>query len=92
MDGIDSGLYGDAEAAPSRAPAGSVDDQEQDAPTHLMDKSAFPGGCKVGDRYEIELVADHGEEFEVKILPEKGGETETEPSANEELDSMAEKY
>lgn len=86
-DGMDPGVYGDG----PKKPAGSVDDQEQEQGTDLMNKASFPGGCAVGDKYEVEIVADHGDQFEVKVMkpedkeqtPEAGGEGSGDPELAE---------
>jgi hypothetical protein len=56
----------------------SIDEQEaQDmAKTALVPLKAFKNGCEVGQKYTIEVVADHGEEVEVKVVE---GETEPKP-------------
>jgi len=73
MDGMDEGLYNDepsSDAEPMEA-KGSVDQQEQEHGTDLMAKSSFPGDCKVGDKYEIEITGDHGDQFSVKVIKDE---------------------
>lgn len=74
----------------------SIDEQEAMNATQLMDKKAFPDGCEVGERYEVEVVADHGEEVEIKVVkpeetPEKPN-AEPKPDEDSELAEMDKQY
>ena len=96
-DGVDQGLYdsGESEPAPKASPD-SVDDQATKQATDLLSKSSFPGGCKVGDKYEVEITGDHGEQFSVKVLGSEEDDTDETPPADSgsdsELDQMNSDY
>jgi len=100
MDGVDESLYGDGggssepKSEPKSKP-GSVDEQNEDKATDILSKSSFPGGCKVGDKYEVEITGDHGDQFSVKVV--KPEEKETTPSdagsgEDPELSDLNSKY
>lgn len=81
-------LYDGGESPRKGKPAlKSVDEEEQDDHADLMDKKSFPGGCKVGDKYEIEITADHGDQFSVKVM---NGEHEETPEAGSESNEDSE--
>ena len=84
-DGVDSELYGDD----------SVDEQNTKEATDLLSKDSFPGGCKVGDKYTIEITGDHGDQFSVKVVDsDKEEESETKPDAepDDDLASVNSEY
>lgn len=85
MDGMDESLYGeDKPSAPQNRPD-SVDEESEDQATDLMSKTSFPGGCKVGDKYEIEITGDHGEEFSVKVVkPDEESKEKPEAESGED--------
>lgn len=88
LEGVDDSLYGEGDPKPAadRAKPDSVDEQSAEQATDLMSKTSFPGGCKVGDTYSVEITGDHGDQFSVKV--EKPGEKETneKPEASEGAD------
>lgn len=89
MDGVDSELYDGGEKSDS------VDEQNVKDATDLMSKDSFPGGCKVGDKYEIEITGDHGDQFSVKVVDsekEESSETKPDMEPDEELASMNKAY
>jgi hypothetical protein len=97
MDGVDEGLYGGDEPKPNQAPPKSIDEQEAEAPTALIPKSLLAGKkFNPGDEVVLQIVAEHGEEVEVKYAPEKPEEDETKPetetSTDPELASMNSEY
>lgn len=92
MDGVDSDLY---DSGGDKSKPQSVDEQNTEEATDLMSKDSFPGGCKVGDKYQIEITGDHGDQFSVKVLDNEKEETsETKPDMepDEELASMNKEY
>lgn len=88
MDGMDESLYGDE---PSKGKPESVDEQSEKDATDLMAKSSFPGGCKVGDRYDIEITGDHGDQFSVKVVNDEKDKSEAK-SDEGELEDINSKY
>jgi len=91
-EGIDSGLYD--EEAPEQKEPKSVDEQNEDSAVTLIPKSLL-GGKKFspGDEVVLQIVADHGDQIEVKYASESPeGETKTEPDADSELESLNENY
>lgn len=96
MDGMDQ--YED-DAPPSKSDPGSVDDKADEQATDLLAKSSFPGGCKVGDKYEVEITGDHGDQFSVKVLGSDSEDSESSDSSSStdsgndpELDKMNSEY
>ena len=66
--------------------SGGDDKSKGDGETALANKSAFPGDCKPGDKYEVEVVGVHGEELEFKVTGghegyEDAGEQDMQPEA-----------
>lgn len=98
MDGVDEGLYGEDSAAPTKAPPKSIDEQEAESPTALIPKSLLAGKkFNPGDEIMLQIVAEHGEEVEVKYAPEKPEEpsetkSETEITTDPKLASMNSEY
>jgi len=88
MEGVDEGLYGEDDSKPDPK---SVDEKESEDATDLMSKSSFPGGCKVGDKYEIEITGDHGDQFSVKVVKPDEEKKETEGS-DDEMEQMNSQY
>lgn len=91
-DGMDESLYSDeGEGSPEKEQAESVDEQNEKDATDLMAKDSFPGGCKVGDKYEVEITGDHGDQFSVKVIDnENKKSSDMEP--DEELAAMDKEY
>ena len=90
MEGVDEDLYG--EGGESKPETDSVDGQEEQEATDLLSKSSFPGGCKVGDKYEIEITGDHGDQFSVKVAKPEEEETKPEPGSDTDLEKMNSEY
>lgn len=92
QEGIDDGLYGDE--APPKAGAKTVDEQNEDSAVTLIPKSLLAGKkFNPGDEVVLQIVADHGDQVEVKYAPEKpGADSETEPTEDDDLKSMNENY
>lgn len=86
MEGMDSSLYGEDS---SKDTPDSVDDQNTEEATDLLAKDSFPGGCKVGDKYTIEITGDHGDQFSVKVLGDDET-SETKPDDESTEDDMSE--
>lgn len=83
-DGVDEDLYSSNESPPNKpksAKPDSVDEQNEEEATDLISKDSFPGGCKVGDKYEVEITGDHGDQFSVKVV---GDEDKKEPDKGPE--------
>jgi hypothetical protein len=93
-DGVDPELYDSGnDTTKEDAKPDSVDEQEAQDATGLLSKDSFPGGCKVGDKYEVEITGDHGDQFSIKVVGDDK-ETSEKPgmSPDEELDSMSKEY
>lgn len=92
---MDEGLYGD-EPAPTKNKPQSVDEQEKDNPSALIPKSLLAGKkFNPGDEIVLEIVAEHGEEVEVKYAsekPDKESETKPEPEQDSDLAEVNSKY
>lgn len=90
-DGMDEGLYGEEEKGEPK-----TTDEATESSTGLISKSLLGGKhFGVGDEVVLEIVADHGEEVEVKYAsekPESKTESETKSDGGDELSSMNEKY
>lgn len=84
---MDEGLYGE-----ENKPEAKSTDEATQSPTGLISKSLLGGkDFKVGDEVVLEIVAEHGDEVEVKYASEKP-ETETKSDEGDELASMNESY
>ena len=83
---MDPDLYDDTPKPTDKQPK-SVDEQEEEHGTDLLSKSSFPGGCKVGDKYTIEITGDHGDQFAVKVM-----DSDEEESDKDDIAEMNSKY
>lgn len=91
---MDDSLYGDGQSSEPKDTS-SVDEQNQESATDLMSKDSFPGGCRVGDKYEIEITGDHGDQFSVKVIgdDEKSeSKPDSEGSDDPEMAEINSKY
>ena len=86
MDGMDPDIYDETPKPSDRQPK-SVDEKDEEQGTDLLSKSSFPGGCKVGDKYTIEINGDHGYQFSVKVMGDEDKEMD-----HDEIEEMNSKY
>ena len=86
MDGMDPDIYDETPKPSDRQPK-SVDEKDEEQGTDLLSKSSFPGGCKVGDKYTIEITGDHGDQFSVKVMGDEDKEMD-----HDEIEEMNSKY
>ena len=96
MASDNSNLYDDGPAqSPAPAPDTEAEPTGEEGQTTLLPKSVVGGKqLKPGDVCELEVVADHGDEYEVKYAGEAGGEPAGKPEKPEagggEMASMLE--
>jgi hypothetical protein len=79
-------MYSDGSAPEASAPAGDSKESSGDntAKTALLPKSLLGPDLKAGHKCEVEIVADHGDDYEVKYstegqepsAPEKGADSD----------------
>ncbi len=80
-EGMDPGLYGDSsKSMKGKSPPESIDEEEAEHPTALLDLKILTGKDgvkpKVGEERVVKITAIHGDEAEVMYAPEKPDEEE----------------
>ena len=92
-DGVDQDLYGNGESPEpeTKEQPDSVDEQNAEKATDLLSKSSFPGGCKVGDKYEVEITGNHGDQFSIKVVG-KDSKDEADSDQDPDLAAINSKY
>lgn len=85
---MEENMYPEGDSAPTPP---ETEEAEDGTETALLPK-AFLGKCKVGEKYEVEVVGELEDEAEVKLVKKEAVEDEPNASrmetAGKELDSM----
>ncbi len=79
---MDDSLYGESSKSSPKGPVKSIDEEEEEHPTALLDLKILTGKDgvkpKVGEERVVKITAIHGDEAEVMYAPEKPDEEEEE--------------
>ncbi len=94
-EGMDDSLYGESSKpmSKSKSPPESIDEEEAEHPTALLDLKILTGKDgvkpKVGEERVVKITAIHGDEAEVMYAPEKPDEEEEHEEPDEANDNPA---